>query len=173
MRSVSEHSAIRRSTSQGFTLLELVVVVTILSVVFAIALPALGDGLRRWRLQGAVREVATILKFARNQSVAGRASLQVVLDRSRNVYWLDSAESGLQSTLDEVREKGIRLYAMPAGIHLGEVAVAGATTDVDRAGIMFFPRGNATAAEIEVRDEKGRRYMISVDSMTGHARIGR
>jgi prepilin-type N-terminal cleavage/methylation domain-containing protein len=175
-RFVSEKSAIgiRQSAIQpGFTLLELVVVVAILGVVCAVALPALGDGLRRWRLHGAVREVATILKFARNQTVAGRASVQVVFDRSRNVYWLDRAESGLRSTLDEVREKGIRLYAMPAGIRLGEVAAAGADPGVDRAGIVFYPRGNATGAEVEVRDERGRTYRISVDSMTGHARIER
>lgn len=176
MRFVSEQSAIgnRQSPIQpGFTLLELVVVVSIVSVVFALALPALGDGLRRWRLQGAVREVATILKFARNQSVAGRASVQVILDRSRNVYWLDSPENGLQSTLDEVVEKGIRLYAMPAGIRLGEVAVAGSDPGVERVGILFFPRGSSTGAEVEVRDEKGRAYRISVDSMTGRSRVER
>jgi prepilin-type N-terminal cleavage/methylation domain-containing protein len=176
VKSVSDKSEIRNPKSaiqSGFTLLELVVVVTILSVVCALALPALGDGLRRWRLQGAVQEVATILKFARNQSVAGRASVQVVLDRSRNVYWLDSPENGLQSTLDEVLEKGIRLYAMPAGIRLGEITVAGSDPGVERLGILFFPRGNSTGADVEVRDEKGRTYRISVDSMTGHARIVR
>jgi prepilin-type N-terminal cleavage/methylation domain-containing protein len=176
VRSISEKSAIRNPQSaiqSGFTLLELVVVVSIVSVIFALALPALGDGLRRWRLQGAVQEVATILKFARNQSVAGRAPVQVVLDRSRNVYWLDSAEHDPQSALDEVVEKGIRLYAMPAGIRLGGIAVAGADPGVERVGILFFPRGSSTGAEVEVRDEKGGAYWISVDTMTGHARVGR
>jgi len=62
---------------------------------------------------------------------------------------------------------------MPAGIRLGGIAVAGADPGVERVGILFFPRGSSTGAEVEVRDEKGGAYWISVDTMTGHARVGR
>ena len=163
----------KSASQRGFTLIELVVVVIIVGVVFSLALPTLGDGLRRWRLQGAVREVATFLKFARNQSVAGRAPLQAFLDRSRSVYWLDRPENPILYTPDLAIERGVRLYALPAGIRFGEMTAAGPDPGGERVGILFFPRGSSTGAEVQLLDGKGRAYRIHVDPITGQARIQR
>jgi len=162
-----------RSSDQGFTLIEMVVVLVIMGVAFSLTLPSLGDGLRRWRLQGAVREVATLLKFTRNQSVAGRAPLQVLLDRSRNLYWLDKANAPVLADPSRADEKGIRLYALPAGIRFGEVTVSNTSLAEERIGILFFPTGGSTGGEVQILDARGRAYRISVDPVTGQARIQR
>lgn len=151
----------------------MVVVLVILGVAFSLTLPSLGDGLRRWRLQGAVREVATVLKFTRNESVAGRAPLQVFLDRSRNVYWLDKPENPILYPPDLAIERGARLYALPSGIRFGEVTAGGPDPGAERVGILFFPKGSATGAAVQILDDRGRAYRISVDPVTGQARIER
>jgi len=176
VRSVSEKSAIRNSHSalqSGFTLLELVVVVAIVGVVASLVFPALGDGLRRWRLQGGVREVATTLKFARNQSVAARASLQVILDRGRSVYWLDRPGDPARYDPEHAIERGVRLFALPKGVRFGEVTAAGPDPGAERVGILFFPKGNSAGADVQIVDGQGGAYRIHVDSMTGRARVYR
>ncbi|HSB73894.1 MAG TPA: GspH/FimT family pseudopilin [Candidatus Methylomirabilis sp.] len=163
----------RRPAARGFTLIELVVVVAIVSVVFALTLPALGDGLRRWRLQAAVREVATFLKFTRNQSVTGRSPLQAFLDRSRNVYWVDKPDNPMLYTPDLAIQRGVRVFALPTGIRFGEVTAADPDPAADRVGILFFPKGSSTGAAVQILDDRGRAYRISVDPVTGRARIER
>lgn len=170
----SDKSEFRNPKSEiqrGFTLLELVVVVTIMGVAFSLVLPALGRGLRQWRLQGAVREIVTLMKFTRNQAVSRRVPLQVILDRSRHVYWLDNADTPVLSDPHQAEEKGIRLSALPAGLRFGEATVGGLRVQDRQVGIPFFPRGGSTGGEVQVLDDRGKGYRIRVDPMTGHAGV--
>lgn len=157
----------------GFTLLELVVVLAIVGIAFSFVLPAIGSGLRHWHLQGAAREVATLFKFTRNQSVAKKEPLQVVLYRSRNLYWLDKGDAPGLNDPDQADEKGIHLYALPDRIRFGEIIVGGYSVGGERVGILFFPRGTSTGGEVQILDERGKGYRISVDHVTGHTRIQR
>lgn len=174
-RSAEAEPSGRRSAAagRGFTLIEVAVVVAIMGIISALVLPGLGDGLRRWRLQAAVRDFATLLKFTRNQAVAGRAPLEMILDRSRNVYWLDRPVEGGVPTAEQAMERGIRVYELPASIRFGEVSVSGGDPGLERVPILFFPRGSSTGGEVQILDEKGRTYGVSVDRMTGQARIHR
>lgn len=158
-------------SARGFTLLELIVVLTIVGIAVSLSLPAVGSGLRHWRLQGAVREVATLLKFTRNQSVATRRPLQVVLDRSRNMYWLDSAD--VITDPDQASARGIRLFALPSGIRFGKVTLGGRSVGWEKVGFVFFPRGSATGGRVQILDERGKGYRILLDAVTGRATIAR
>ncbi len=161
------------AVAPGFTLIEMAVVAVIMGIVFAIAIPGVGDGLRRWRLQAAVRDFATLLKFTRNQAVAGRAPLEMILDRTHNVYWLDRPVDGAVPTAEQAMERGIRVYELPTNIRFGGVSVGGNDSPLERIPILFFPRGNSTGGEIKIEDEKGRAYAVNVDLLTGQARIQR
>lgn len=160
-----------RSTT-GFTLLELVIVLALVALATSLVLPAVHRGLEYWRLQGATRDVATLFKFTRNRSVAGKEPLQVILDRSRSIYWLDNADASVLDDPPERGARGIRLYGLPKGIRFGEVIGAGANPDGTRVGVQFFPRGSSTGGQVQVLDERGRGYRITIDPVTGRTSIG-
>jgi prepilin-type N-terminal cleavage/methylation domain-containing protein len=105
----------------GFTLLELIAVVAVTGVALSVAMPSISTGLHRWRMREAVREMNAMIKFARNQAVARRHSLQIVVDRSRNAFWLDRAAA--RRDAEQADEKGLRLYALPDGVRFGVVTV--------------------------------------------------
>lgn len=159
-----------RSTG-GFTLLELLLVLTIMAMAAVLVLPSLGSGLGYWRLQAAVRELGTLAKFARNQSVARGQRLQVVLDRSRRLYWLDTEPPTLADP-DTAGRHGIRLYTLPPGVRFGDATIGGARSEQDRLAFVFFPRGDSTGGEVRVLDERGASYRLVIDPLTGRADIG-
>jgi hypothetical protein len=148
------------------------VVLVLVGVAAAVAVPPLGAGLRHWRLQGAVREVRTLLTFARNEAVARREPLQVVVDRARGFYWLDAADPAVLE--DPLRDEHprIRRYTLPSGMRFGEVRLAGDLAAGERIGIAFFPKGTSSGGEVQILDDRRRSYRISIHPFTGQARVG-
>lgn len=59
---------------RGFTLIELMVVVAVLGVLAAIAMPNMRDFIDRQRLIAQVREVANLMQLARSEAIAHSAS---------------------------------------------------------------------------------------------------
>lgn len=154
----------------GFTLLEIVLVLSIMALASVLVVPSIGSGLGYWRLQAAAREVGTLAKFARNQSVARGTRLQVVLDRPRRLYWLDNDPAVLADP-DTAGRHGIRLYTLPQGVRFGDATVDGARADHDRVAFVFFPRGDSTGGEVRVLDERGAGYRVAIDRLTGRVDI--
>jgi len=157
----------------GFTLIEVIVTLTIVALATSFVLPGLNSGLPHWRLTGAVRDMATLLKFARNQAVVSLRPLHVVLDKSRHLYWLDNADAPLTGDPSAGGRRKIRIYALPDDVNFGELAGGVVPIGEERARILFFPRGSSSGGEIHLRDKKGRDYTIKVDSATGYTTIGR
>ena len=154
----------------GFTLLEIVLVLSIMALGAVLVAPSLGGGLGHWRLQSAAREVGTMAKFARNQAVARGQRFQVVLDRSRGMYWLDNEPPTLADP-DTAGRQGIRLYTLPPGVHFGDFTLDGARVERDRVAFVFFPRGDSTGGEVRVVAERGAGYGVAVDRMTGRVDV--
>lgn len=164
-------SASREGWAGGFTLLELIAVLAVVGVALSLAMPSISSGLQRWRVREAVREISTMVKFARNQAVIRRQSLQVVLDRTRNMYWLDQAS--IIQDVDQAYERGLRVYELPDGVRFGVVSVGGRALDVERPGLVFSPYGTTSASSVHIVDERGRGYRILVDQVTGQTSIVR
>lgn len=155
----------------GFTLLELIATLVIMSVALTVAMPSITSGLQRWRLREGTRELSTMLKFTRNQAVTRRQPLQVVLDRARNMYWLDRPAAFMDA--EQAAEKGIRLYALPDGVRFGYVTAGGQEMSGDQLGIVFSPFGTTTGGTIQIVDRRGRGYLIALDQATGRTTIRR
>jgi prepilin-type N-terminal cleavage/methylation domain-containing protein len=146
--------------ARGFTLLELLLVLTIMAMAAVLV----------WRLQAAVGEIGTVAKFARNQAVARGQRLQLVLDRSRRLYWLDNDPPTLVDP-DAPDHRGIRLYALPPGVLFGNAAIGQTPIEQDRVAFVFFPRGDSTGGEVRVLDERGAGYRLLIDPLTGRVDI--
>ncbi len=70
----------RESRQSGFTLLELLVVMSILIVVSSIGLPALQQTLKRSKIDANVQQVVQLMYTARSEAVRRNAQVAVVID---------------------------------------------------------------------------------------------
>lgn len=85
--------AARRCTVDGFSLLELVLVIFIIATVAAIALPRMSNSLIRHRVGGVAWRIAADLEYARVLASSQSASRQIVFDVANDSYELIGATS--------------------------------------------------------------------------------
>ena len=121
-----KHGAVILNPRRGFTTLELMVVITIILVIVAIALPNASEWARNQRLKGVARDLVSHFQFARLEAIKSSTPVELT-------FYLNSEPIKDSYT---VSKDGVTLIVvrMPAGVNLKE------TTFVDNK-VGYKPRG--------------------------------
>ena len=153
-RSVPTIAAARRR-ARGVTLLELLIVLSIMAVVAAMVVPIFTGGVSTAELKGAAREVAAGLRLARSEALATRKETRVVLDLEQRSF---------------VVERDARTRALPRQIEL-KLFTAQSDLVSDKVGaIRFFPDGGSNGGRVTLAVGE-RKYNVDVDWLTGRVAI--
>lgn len=139
-----------RSTAGGFTLLELLVVLTILGLALVLAMPTLGRYVPGLELRTEARDVANVLWEARARAIGRNEEVAVVVDGGRGSL--------------AVEGKTVLQLSRPIGISApaGDVSAPAP----DRTEIRFFPDGTSTGGRLTLALGERMKY-VAVDWLTG------
>ncbi len=144
-----------RERSLGVTLLELLIVLSIMAIVAAMVVPMFGGGVSTGELKGATRQVAAGLRLARSEALATRQETRVVLDLERRTF---------------KAEPELREHALPLEIEL-KLFTAQSDLVSDRVGaIRFFPDGGSNGGRVTLAVGE-RKYEVDVDWLSGRVAI--
>ena len=144
-----------RAPARGVTLLELLIVLSIMAVVAAMVVPMFGSGVSTAELKGAARQVAAGLRLARSEALATRQETRVVLDLERRTF-----------TAEPQRHE----HALPRAIEL-KLFTAQSDLVSERVGaIRFFPDGGSNGGRITLAVGE-RKYDVDVDWLSGRVAI--
>lgn len=158
----------------AFTLIELSVVVFILALLVAVAVPSFVRSYNNLQLDEAARAFATTCQLARIQAVSQQRPATLHISVERQNYWLSQpwAEAG-----QEPQEIVLKQVALPARVTLVQFdrdpAEAVSTNEAEAASIQFLPNGTCEGGTVVFRgSEKGQVLAATVDPITGKARVG-
>ncbi len=146
--------------AEGFSLLELVLVVLVMGLAVAISYPSLSRGSATLRLRAAGRDVLNVLRYAREKAITEQSELRIVAEKEAHQVVLT----------DELGEGG-RSYALPSDVRIERLLLG---TDEVREGpivIRFLPNGSSTPATIVLKSDAGGALRIITEPITGGARI--
>lgn len=78
----------RGHSGRGFTLVELLAVVFIVSVIALALIPALDNMVPSYRLRAAARNVGSMIELAQSEAIAGRKEFAIAYDLDENTFWI-------------------------------------------------------------------------------------
>ncbi|WP_320173371.1 type II secretion system protein [Maridesulfovibrio sp.] len=141
----------------GFTLLELIVVMVIMSIVMAVLLPRLSGQLTGNSLRAAVADLGAIATSARFRAAdTGKQHILVINKETKNLKLL-SADKG------EI----LSLTSLPARVAVKDMELLGKSVSGHEMRIIFFPRGTATPARFKLVSEKQESLQLIVAGADG------
>lgn len=144
----------KRAAADGFTLLELLVVLVILGLTVALAVPVFSRAMPGVEAKAAARDVAAMLRAARSLAIAENREITVAVDLDRRTVELAGAQS----------------RTVPAGIGIGLYTAAEELIDRGAGRIRFYPDGTSTGGRVRLSAGE-RKYDVLVDWISGNVRI--
>lgn len=141
----------------GFTMLELIVVLAIVGIVTAIAMPSVFVGRTTVDMRTASRAIADGLRRARTLAVYQGREVPFVMDVQDRRFWVPE-------------EKPV---ALPPRLMLGLRTAADEVRTDREAAIRFFPDGSSTGGRVDVHPagNADRVARVAVDWLTGRVTI--
>jgi len=144
-----------KKSSNGFTLIELVSVITILGLLSIIVVPDFKKTFGKYKLEVAAQELAQNIRLTQQKSITEGVSYKIVFDLNRkDNYQMLSGRQG-------------KLIKLPSGVYFDWTTYS----EVDKT-LVFYPTGAPNrGGTIAITNGKETLYVI-VSIATGRVRIG-
>jgi len=142
--------------NQGFTLVELMVVMVIIALVMGLVATSLSSSISAAEARAATRKVLASLRYTRARAI---------IDKSEKVFLVNTEERSYEAP-------GRKQVMLPEGVDVTITTARSELTSEDVAGIRFFPDGGSTGGHIELTIND-REYRINIAWLTGEASLER
>lgn len=147
----------RKSSRAGITLMELLVVMTLLGLMVGVSYPSISAGLESLRLSSATDSIVSFLNSGLNRAERRQQVVEITISKRENALWLRSAGPGF-----------VRKLELPEGVTIARVLpeFPGAPAAADRS-VLLYPGSAPPRIGVEVSNRRGARRIVSVDPISG------
>ena len=153
-----DNSKFHNTKLSGFTLLEILLVLSIIGIVSTLVLPGLGDiEFRTFNSQ--VREAASLLRFAKRTAVVQGSPASI------EIYAVPSSELDTDAS-----PMSVGYWEFSYGDLIFEESTDVTYEVEDKIEIVFYPEGGSTGGVISLKFEE-RKSKIIIDPFSGQVKI--
>jgi general secretion pathway protein H len=151
--------------SRGFTLIEMIIVVFILSLLVMLVTPRLMKTLQHLEVRGAAKKISAILRYCRSESVNRSRIYSVSFDTTSRLLSVQSTEEGDEKSTVE------RSYPLPEEVQVEKIDSGKTLLESSLPTFEFYPNGGSNGGTALVRRAESRAYLILIDSLTGTVKV--
>ncbi|MGX2039069.1 GspH/FimT family pseudopilin [Methylocaldum sp. MU1018] len=141
--------------SFGFTLLEMLLALSVAAALTAVAVPNIAPMLTRAQLTAAARDVASGLRYARGQALSEAREASFELNVNRGTYRVSG------------RRKN---FSLPGSVRLSLYTAEREAGEDGIGSIRFFPDGSSTGGRVTL-EAAGKKRLVDVNWLTGEVVI--
>ncbi len=139
---------------RGFTLLELMVVLALLTLLIGLVLPGLLKSYQREQERSKIRRFLTMLRTARSEAVTRHQRVRLAVDVDTGHYQLEGlAGHGILN------------------LRLKDPHLVWEDMDRRRGYIIFYPDGSSSGGKLVIINSVGRQYRVEIDTITGRMNL--
>jgi general secretion pathway protein H len=151
--------------SRGFSLLELVIVLIIISLLALLVTPRLTKTISHMEVKSAAKKISAILRYCRSDAINKNRIVQVNFDTESNLISVMSADEGEENPI--MRNS----YLLPKVIRMEKIEAGKTILENALPSFEFYPNGGANGGTAVVRGGEGRAYTLQVDFLTGGVKV--
>ena len=150
--------------SSGFTLMELIIVMSIIAILSASVIPVFGGSMRQLERDHAVRDFVATLRYAHERAMTDTCEYRLILDKDNGEYWL-TRFAGIKErkkTFEALEERQGESMFLPERLRFDKVKAR-----KDRREkyffIAFYANGAVDESTVTLQHEDGRSVTVATN----------
>lgn len=156
----------------GFSLLELIIVLAIMGLMMGLTVPWLSGSASHMILKSTARKTAAALRYARSVATTENIPIASIVDMDRQQIVITREPKQVAFIeQNKTNDQALKYYQPPAGIQFRVTDSDTYHFQNERLVILFFPSGNSSGGTFYIQNDKKHAYRIHVDPITGTVRI--
>lgn len=147
---------VKKPGEEGFTLIEMIIVVILMGLLAALSAPAISKSLTNLKLNTSARRLSAVLRNTRSKAIADKKNYEITFNLEEGSYSYPAGNSSKSTSL-------------PDGITFREIEDVGN----DEETIHFYPKGNSSGGKILLAAETEKFFRVEVEAISGRVKVKR
>ncbi len=140
----------------GITLIEMMIVVTIIALVAGVSYPSITSGLDSLRLRSATNSIVSLLNTALDRADRRQQAVEILISPKEEAIIARSVDPGFNHRID-----------LQDAIRITSVLPAAEVDPAETRRFLLYPGGTVPRIAIELTNSSGRKRLVSIDPVTG------
>lgn len=156
---------------RGYSLIELIVVLAIMSLLIALVTPSLSQFLKGVELKTTAKKIGGILRYCRSEAVNQGQLVQILFSPASREIKIQLKDISNSYGGGKETSVLIKSYILPEGIRVERIDSIPEVSPSEMTLFEFYPNGGSNGGSLLLENEDRSRFRIEVHFLTGMVKI--